>query len=117
MKQTQSLSVDMPKNIGKVDKVVRFLNESIERVEYYDIDGTFEDRLRFSVLVNAARDLIGTCTWANIDQSIVEKEAKYWIETTEYEGPFTFISICEDFGIDANWLRAELLRRWRETKQ
>lgn len=43
------------------------------------------------------------------------EESLEWIHSNEVEWPFSFLRLCEIFGLDASWVRATV-STWQQTK-
>ena len=96
-------------------------NEALLPVQYADLlrGGEHrppEHRLLFAVLEDGVRcwQLHATRTTAR-DQRLF-REVDEWVASDDDTSPFTFVVICQLFGIDPGYLRAGL-RRWRERQR
>jgi hypothetical protein len=70
-----------------------------------------EHRLMLAVLEDAVHTYqMGAC--GALRNQRLEQETEAWFASEETGSPFAFVTICETFGIDPEWVRAGL-GRWR----
>lgn len=97
-----------------------FENEAILPVQFEDLVRSEarppEHRLLFAVLEDAVRcwQLYASST-SPTGQEIF-READEWFASSDDSSPFTFVAICQLFGLDPDYIRMGL-RRWRERQR
>jgi len=70
-----------------------------------------ERRLLRAVLEDAVRTLLDRARANQRRADKLRREALAWIVSDDRSDVFTFENICETLGIDAGWLRGEVLSR------
>ena len=71
-----------------------------------------EHRLMLAVLEDAVHLYQIGCARGDTRARRVLDETERWFASEETTSPFSFVTICQVFGLDADYLRAGL-RRWR----
>jgi len=75
-----------------------------------------EHRLMLAVLEDAVHLYQIGCARGDTKARRVLDETEQWFASEETTSPFSFVTICQVFGLDSDYLRAGL-RRWRERRE
>jgi hypothetical protein len=72
-----------------------------------------EHRLMLAVLEDAVHAYQTGCASYGGERRLNFRETADWFASDDTEWPFSFVTICQHFGIEPEYIRAGL-RRWRE---
>jgi hypothetical protein len=70
-----------------------------------------EKRLMFAVLEDAVKCLRKYAGGRNGREQRLFRQTQEWIMAKDEDWPFSFVSICEAFGLDQEYLRSALIRK------
>jgi hypothetical protein len=98
------------------DPVIELVTERILPSQFDDLrrnaDALFpEARLMLAVLEDAVHLYQQCSSLRNASSRRLFRETDEWFTSNEASSPFSFVTICQLFGLDADYLRAGL-RRW-----
>ena len=75
-----------------------------------------EHRLMLAVLEDAVYSYQQSCDSRTARDRRLAHETEQWFESEETGSPFSFVTICQVFGLDPDYLRAGL-RRWQARRE
>jgi hypothetical protein len=62
-----------------------------------------------AVLMDGVRCYLSAPQHDRANPQILQRQAEFWIISTDPDSPFSFLNVCDQLGLDHAWLREHLL--------
>ncbi len=62
-----------------------------------------------AVLMDGVRCYLSAPEHDRANPHILQRQAEFWIISTDTDSPFSFLNVCDQLGFDHAWLREQLL--------